>query len=784
MTERSPPPVPDDTATQLFAEFVTARDEGLTPDVDALYVRAGQHADELRNRIRAWKVLDGVGDVLRDDPEFRARPESILGTRVGRYEILRFLGRGGLSEVYVARDPELKREVALKVLADEQISDEMARRWIQREGRSLARLDHPGVVRVIECGTADDVRRTFIAMELVDGPSLADVLAELRARRNGLSSDTKDARVRTAADRLSSIGARTTLALRIARALAACHAAEVLHRDVKPGNVLIQQNGEPKIIDFGLAYLAEDSDTTAQVTQRLIGTPAYIAPEQVESGKTGRDARSDQFSFGVLLYESMTLLAPFQRSTRSETMDAVTLALPTPPRKIEPAIPADLETICMHALEREASDRYATMDALADDLEAFLDHRAISIAPPSLVRRTRLWARRNRRDLLMVGVPAVVIAIAAVGWHWSNLHAAHVEIVNAVEGHMLELRTDQDPISIQKAYFAAGELRRDAAQLDSSWLAGLVGTPTLPRVEVWIRSISHALAQELRARRIHLRPGDHGAQAEIENDILTKWQGALALDKSLCPTCPENQSDHERGRVTLPPIPAGLNLIVERVDPGIRTGDFEWTRLDSPEVLGVGDYRVRLTDSQGRILTEIDCLVEPRTRSTVLSLEPIDPARRAHFVRIPAGEVDWGNGPKEAHDEFYALSNWYWQPPVPVDDPAQPDARQDLRSRGEMNLTPRAACNLARSHGARLPTPVEARAMRAYSAREPQESTLLPLDGVGGEHCNAPGAPRDIPFLRYSQGGSRDEIGLSKYDSRFNSMRLIVRLVVSGPLAP
>ncbi len=788
MPERSPPKVPDDTATQLFAEFVTARDDGRTPDAEAFYTRAGEHADELRKRIRALNVLDEVGEALRDDPDFRARPESIIGTRIGRYEIVRFLGRGGLSQVYVAFDPFLKREVALKVLADEQISDDMARRWIQREGRSLARLDHPGVVRVIECGITEDGRRTFIAMELVDGPSLADVLAELRARRNGCSSDTKDARVHTAADRLSGIGARATLALRIARALAACHAAEVLHRDVKPGNVLIQSSGEPKIIDFGLAYLNEDSDTTAQVTQRLVGTPAYIAPEQVESGKTGRDTRSDQFSFGVLLYESMTLVAPFQRSTRSETMDAVTLALPPPPRKVDPAIPADLETICLHALEREVADRYATMDALADDLEAFLDHRAISVAPPNLVRKTRLWARRNRRDLLMFGVPAAILAIGAVGWHWSNMRAARVEITNEVAQHVLELRRDQDPISIQKAFYAAGELARQAAEVDASLLLGFFEQASLPRVEEWIRSISHALAVELRKEQRQMRPGDRDEQAQIENDIFTKWQGALVLDKAFCPTCTENELDRERGRIELPPIPGGTKLEVDRIVSGSGPQSLEFIPMREPEVLGVGNYRVRLTDSEGRILAEIDCLVESRTQPQILKIEPIDPALRARFVRIPAGKAPLDAQKKYSYpySEFYVLADWHWEPPLPDDNPHAPQSAifRPLSGRGDKNLTPRGATRLASSLGARLPTLLESLALRESAANGLEGMEPLSPADIGGEQCGAWGNSDQIPVVLFGLEPTSSSPRASKYDGRFESARLIVRLVVSGPLAP
>lgn len=664
MLERSPDSSKDENATQLFAEYLARREAGEALEVEALCARAGANAEELRRRIRALAVLDDLGDALREDDREDDHEDGAQGAtagaaaipRLGPYENLRLLGEGGLSRVYVAFDPGLQREVALKVIANEQIPRGAAHDWMLREGRSVARLQHKNVVRIFALGQTDDAARTYVAMELVDGPSLADVRDELRARRHGGVPASKDPRVLAAADRYAGIGARAGLALSIARALAACHAADVLHRDVKPGNVLIDADGEPKLIDFGLAHLSQDGPGSQHVTQRLIGTPAYIAPEQVESGMTGADPRSDQFSFGVLLYELLALEAPFQRGTRTQTMDAVARALPAAPRELDPAIPADLETICLHALEREPGDRYPSMDALADDLEAFLDHRAIAISGPSIGRKFRLWARRHRRDLLVAAVPlalALVGSLAAVV-HGVTDEAERVDVaLQAARDGVAALDT---PTAFELAIPAAEELRARATALDGSLLARVALTARAPAADRLIDKISERLSQVMASGWASNARAAGSQRTQLDGEWIGKWQRALALETRAAPDAPWNRAERARGSVRIAEPEPGTRLHVYEHVSLPAPFQVAWSRVASFEgELRSGTFRVALADDDGRVLSEIDLNVPPAAPQRLLELRPADSALRASMIEVAASK---GSAQFGATRAFRVLPGW------------------------------------------------------------------------------------------------------------------------------
>ena len=404
-------PVDPETGDELtlLLEEALERHEAGEHDMLDLVERAGPRADELRDQLRLLLDLEVLCDELRD-----GEPPPQLIETLGRFRNLRPLGAGGYAQVYAAHDPQLGREVALKVLSGRALlADACA--WMVAESRALAHIEHPSVVRVYEADEADGA--AYVVMELVRGPSLAEVLPLLRPDAGAPPADASPALLR-AAHELRPMAARLRLVAQLARALDACHRGGVVHRDVKPANVLISSDG-PKLIDFGLSHL-EDEQTSLGLTGRLVGTAGYVAPEQVESDEVGADPRGDQFALGVVLYELLTHRHPFLRETRRRTMDAISEAQPTHPRRVAPEVPQDVALVCLHCLERYPDERYPNLAALAGDLEAVLEYRAIGLRPPSPWRRLSLWTSRHRRHVL-----ASSAAVAALGLAW--LHFARQE---------------------------------------------------------------------------------------------------------------------------------------------------------------------------------------------------------------------------------------------------------------------------------------------------------------------------------------------------------------------
>ena len=343
-------------------------------------------AEGLCTNCLARTVFAEQSDVSAEDPTL---PESC--TKIGDYELLERIGRGGMGIVYRARQASLRREVAVKVLLDSNFASagELAR--FRGEAAAAAALHHPNIVAIHEIG--EHAGQQFFSMDFVAGQDLAAVT------------------------RQGPLGARQAaeLVMKIAGAIQHSHERGILHRDLKPSNVLVDAFGEPHVTDFGLAKRirsASSSDESTRgpdpaltLTGQVIGTPGYMSPEQALARRALGPA-TDIYSLGALLYHLLTARAPFAGETPTAVLRQVEEQEPVSPRLLNASIPRDLETICLRCLAKEPARRYASARELGEDLGRFLRHEPIRARPTSAIEHTWRWCRRR---------PALAAALAAIG---------------------------------------------------------------------------------------------------------------------------------------------------------------------------------------------------------------------------------------------------------------------------------------------------------------------------------------------------------------------------------
>ena len=318
--------------------------------------------------------------------------------RLGDFTLLRRIGRGAQGEVYEARQESLGRLVALKILPTYLTLNPQRVLRFRREAEAGGRLDHPNTVGVHTVGEHEGCY--FIVQELVAGArTLGDRIAA--AREDGeLPRDWYETTAQ--------------LFVQVAEAVNAAHAAGIIHRDLKPGNILLTRDGTPKVADFGLAMV--DDDLHRSLTGELIGTPFYMSPEQGTGSRTGVDRRTDVFSLGVTLYETLTLERPFDAETREKIVELIRLKDPRDPRKVRSGVPRDLGLICMKALEKRRERRYQTAGELADDLRRFLAHEPIRARAPGAVVRAGKWVRRHPVRTGFALTYALVVVLLGSYW--------------------------------------------------------------------------------------------------------------------------------------------------------------------------------------------------------------------------------------------------------------------------------------------------------------------------------------------------------------------------------
>ncbi len=309
------------------------------------------------------------------------------GDTIGHYEIVSLIGRGGMGAVYRAHDTRLDRDVALKFLPAYLGSDPEAREQLLREARSAAALDHPNVCSIFEIADADD-GRMFIAMACYDGQTLKE-----KIRSDPLSLDEC-----------------VSTAQQVARALSAAHARGIVHRDVKPGNILVGSDGAVRLLDFGLAMVVDKSDSTSRVTP---GTVGYMSPEQARN--LPLDARTDIWSLGIVLYEMLSGVRPFRAFTAPEIVSAILHDEPEPIATLRPDVPPALGTIVGRLLQKDPADRYASADNLLGDLS-----RVVSSSNPESLSRNS----GTRRALLVGGAILIVVVAGLLPWRSFRENAA------------------------------------------------------------------------------------------------------------------------------------------------------------------------------------------------------------------------------------------------------------------------------------------------------------------------------------------------------------------------
>jgi serine/threonine-protein kinase len=321
--------------------------------------------------------------------EFTIAPDTPAPTLPG-YDDLELIGTGGMGVVYRAVQRGTQRVVAIKFLHAGGALDRGLRARFAGEAHALARVDHPNIVRIHDAGE-DSAGRPYFVMEYVPGGSVA------RLVRAGSADPREAARILAG----------------VAAAVEAAHRVSVLHRDIKPGNVLLTDDDTPKITDFGLARLG-DRDDGHPVSGAVMGTPSYMAPEPAAGRRLDFDPRIDVYGLGATLYELLTGLPPFKGLTNAATLRLVEKSNLVWPSRLRRGVPPDLEAICVKCLAKDPRDRYPTAGEVADELNRFLAGKPTRARPPSTWGRARHWVRRNRVAVALLALVPLVALGAAV----------------------------------------------------------------------------------------------------------------------------------------------------------------------------------------------------------------------------------------------------------------------------------------------------------------------------------------------------------------------------------
>jgi tRNA A-37 threonylcarbamoyl transferase component Bud32 len=398
-----------------------------------------------RQICRARTELDALLPIWPHGSPPTTLPEQLPLPQVPGYEVESVLGRGGMGVVYRARHLKLNRTVALKTLLAGAYAGPAERARFQREAESVAGLCHANIVQVYEVGEHEG--RPYFTMELIDGGSLAQKLAAAPPT------------VRWAAELVASL----------AEAVSVAHSAGIVHRDLKPANILLTAGGTPKISDFGVArHLAGKAELTA--TGTAVGTPSYMAPEQTGGGAGPVGPATDVYGLGAVLYELLTGRPPFRAETVLETFRQVLADEPVPPSRLNSRVPRDLETVCLKCLHKEPQRRYASAQALAEDLRRYLLGQEVAARPIGRLEKTAKWVRRNPTVASLSAVAALALVAVAV-----------VSLLFGIEARRKADQLEQQSIQLQAQTNAAQENENEMKRVLVAGLLIPIGrNPPLP----------------------------------------------------------------------------------------------------------------------------------------------------------------------------------------------------------------------------------------------------------------------------------------------------------------
>ena len=402
------------------------------------------------------RLFPGFEDVVAE--QYRAAQEDVDEPeehRVGRFILGRSLGAGGQGAVYEAEDPTLGRRVAIKLLTGlgDQSTDVLRR--FRREAEVSSRLEHPNICTVHEASL--DGQIPYIVMRLVDGETLGAKIARARRKADG----PPDPVLPVPVDRPEDVRAVLRYFASVADALDAAHRVGVTHRDVKPGNLMVQPDGSPMILDFGLASAVEASAPAITMTGDVFGTPAYMAPEQIEVGEVRPGPTTDVHALAVCLFQTLTLTLPFAGHSRESLFREILTREPIDPLRLRPDLPRDLGVVLAKAMQKDPRHRYPSATAFAEDLRAVAELRPISARPtPPLVRLAR-WCRREPGKARLIGLATLfaILALGSAGYlaaRWRDFQDARTE---------RELRAQLERVedALERGFFEMEVFHYDAA---------------------------------------------------------------------------------------------------------------------------------------------------------------------------------------------------------------------------------------------------------------------------------------------------------------------------------